>query len=405
MGVKISKDKILFSPGDISSDFRPVGKDTNQETYIMGTFNPGMTRLKNNNILLMVRVAEALKKFKTETEVFTPRMDLKKKKFVLDSYPRKYVKFTDPRHLDIQQENNSVAIRLTSISWLLPIELTEDGLNIVKIHYNKAIFPSKQYQEFGIEDPRIVKIKNKHYMTVVGVSSNKICSCLYQSNNGLDYALKGLIFDHQNKDVVLFPDKIKGRYAAFTRPEGAGNIAYPYESKMLGGQFINVAYSPDLTHWAPSEGIVLGLRKGTLADEKLAPSSPPVLVNHKGKKFWLLLFHGVKCGRRVHKVGIYRTFTALLDRNDPTKVIRVDYDPFLEFNPGLEKQIKGKLFLKNVIFTTGIIPNKDDYIICSGEADTAVRMTIVAKKQLYLHLERHCKKNECFSKKPGTCEF
>ena len=378
MSITTLNDKVVFSPENISINFCPVAKDTGKETFILGTFNPGMSRLKNNNILLMIRIAEALKGFKGKDFVFTPRMNLKKKKFVLDSYPRKDVKFSDPRHFDITQANGEPALRLTSISWLLPVELSPDGMKIVKIHYNKAILPEKVYQAYGIEDPRITKIKNKYYMTVVGVSPNKICTCLYESNNGLDYKLKGVIFDNQNKDVVLFPDKIKGKYVALTRPEGASNIAYPHEDKLLvGGEYINVSFSPDLKYWAPYENLLLTLRKNSLVEKKIGNNSPPILIDFNKKKYWLLLFHGVQRGG-IHNIGIYRTFVALLDKNNPTKIVKIKYTPFLEPNLKLEQQIKGKMFLKNIVFTTGIIPHGKDYLVCSGEGDTVVRMTRIS---------------------------
>lgn len=382
MGIKTLEDKIVFSPENISINFCPVAKDTGKETFILGTFNPGMTRLKNGNILLMIRIAEALKGFKGKDVVYTPRMDLKKKKFVLDTYPRKDVKFSDPRHFDIIQANGEPALRLTSISWLLPVELSPDGMKIVKIHYNKAILPKKVYQEYGIEDPRITKIKNKYYMTAVGVSPNKICTCLYESNNGLDYKLKGVIFDNQNKDVVLFPNKIKGRYVALTRPEGASNIAYPYEDNLLvGGEYINIAFSPDLKYWTPYDDILLTLRKNSLVEKKIGNNSPPILIDFNRKKYWLFLFHGVQSGGS-HRIGIYRTFIALLDKNNPTKIIKIKYKPFLEPNLKLEQQIKEKMLLKNIVFTTGMISHGKDYLICSGEGDTVVRMTRVSKEAI-----------------------
>lgn len=383
--MKSLNDKIIFSPGDIDPDFRPVGKDTGKETFIVGTFNPGMTRLKNNNILLVIRVAEALKKPIGKGYVLTPRMDSKKKKFVLDKFPRKIIKFKDPREIDIIQENKSIAMRLTGISWLLPVELTPDGLEIIKIHYNKVMFPQTAYQEYGIEDPRITKIKNKYYMTVVGVSSNMIGTCLYESANGIDYKLKGLLFNHQNRDVVLFPNKIKNKYIALTRPEGKANIAYPPKSKSIAGRQISMAFSPDLIHWAPYEKSVLTLQKDTLINDRIGACAPPIPIKIKGKDYFLNIFHGVEYdGTRV---GKYRTFAALHDKKDPAKIVKVNYKPLIESNPKLKKQIKGRLFLKrDVVFTTGLLPHEDNYIICSGELDTAVRTTVFSKKQVHKFL-------------------
>ena len=59
--MKFDIDKIVFRPGDVDLLFSPLRKDINVETYVLGAFNPGMTRLPNGNLLIMVRVAEALK--------------------------------------------------------------------------------------------------------------------------------------------------------------------------------------------------------------------------------------------------------------------------------------------------------------------------------------------------------
>ena len=54
-------DRIVFGPGDVDLARSPLAGRIDAETYVLGAFNPGMTRLANGNLLLMVRVAEALK--------------------------------------------------------------------------------------------------------------------------------------------------------------------------------------------------------------------------------------------------------------------------------------------------------------------------------------------------------
>ena len=43
---------------------------------------------------------------------------------------------------------------------------------------------------------------------------------LYNSDDGLNYECKGIILDHQNKDMLLFEGKIDEQYYALTRPLG-----------------------------------------------------------------------------------------------------------------------------------------------------------------------------------------
>ena len=59
-----SVDQIIFGPDDVDLERSPLRasmRDLNIETYTLGAFNPGLTRLLNGNLLMMVRVAEALR--------------------------------------------------------------------------------------------------------------------------------------------------------------------------------------------------------------------------------------------------------------------------------------------------------------------------------------------------------
>ena len=55
-------DALVFTPADVDLSRSPLKGRIDAETYVLGAFNPGMTRLANGNLLLMVRVAEALRK-------------------------------------------------------------------------------------------------------------------------------------------------------------------------------------------------------------------------------------------------------------------------------------------------------------------------------------------------------
>src|SRR3546814_6196437 len=81
---------------------------------------------------------------------------------------------------------------------------------------------------------------------------------------------------------------------------------------------------------------------------------------------WLLLYHGVETGE---KVGIYRTFWALLDLEDPSRVLRLEDDqPILEAKPALTQRVAHQMYLPTpVVFTTGIADAGEHYIIANGE--------------------------------------
>ena len=150
---------------------------------------------------------------------------------------------TGPRHFSLKHGTHRL-LALTSLSWLLPVELTPDGREIVRVHYDHAIEPAASYQEYGVEDARSCRIDDLWYMTSCSVSAERHCTTLHVSLNGLDYELKGIVLDHQNKDMILFEGKVGGRFMALTRPLGEIILAYPEASPYAGGPSINLAQSP-----------------------------------------------------------------------------------------------------------------------------------------------------------------
>jgi hypothetical protein len=66
------------------------------------------------------------------------------------------------------------------------------------------------------------------------------------------------------------------------------------------------------------------------------------------------------------EVGVYRTFWAMLDRNDPLKAIRVEDDSHcFEANPELTKNIQHQIYLNDVVFHHRHRKTGDDFIVAS----------------------------------------
>ncbi len=364
----IFSDKILFSPRDIDREKCPIHIKTGLETTILGAFNPGMTRLPNGNLLLMVRVAEAIKEPIKEGRFrfirWIPGGDYR-----VEEHPTFQLDTSDPRKFRFLEYENIRVFGLTSFSWLLPVELSPDGLSLLNIHYDKIIEPTEAYQEFGIEDPRITRIGEEYYMTTCSVSSERHSTTLYHSHDGINYTLRGIIMDHQNKDMILFPNKINGKYYALTRPLGELYFTTGPEGDTLPGPSINLAESPDLYHWKPVEKAFIRARRNSLISYKLGGGAPPVLT----ERGWLCLFHGVE---KHGTVGKYRTFYAILDTNSPETIISLnDKTPVLEANPALTNHLSEWIYLTDVVFTTGIDVQDDRVIVASGELDLACRIT------------------------------
>ena len=181
----IKSDIFIFSPNDVDLSYSPLRKTLKEKTYVLGAFNPGFCRLKNGNLLMMVRVAEALSNAVVDDKIYSIRWD-EKLGFVTDGWNLSHVNIADPRKFKIKEYDFTV-LALTSLSWLLPVELNEDGSAIKQIHYDKIISPQFTNQEYGIEDARISFIDGRYYMTTCCVSSERHSTMLYVSDDGLNY--------------------------------------------------------------------------------------------------------------------------------------------------------------------------------------------------------------------------
>jgi beta-1,2-mannobiose phosphorylase / 1,2-beta-oligomannan phosphorylase len=370
----IISDRLIFTPDDVDLTRSPLREGLKEKTFVLGAFNPGLCRLPNGNLLLMVRIAEALSAPVRDHKIHCIRWD-EEAAFTTEGWPLSEVEITDPRKFRIKAYPFPV-YALTSLSWLLPVELNQDGSLVTHIHYDKAISPQTASQEYGLEDPRISMIAGKYYMTVCCVSADRHSTMLYLSDNGLDYRCLGMVLDHQNKDMLLFEGLIDGSYYSLTRPMGECYFATAPSSKWHPGAAIHLASSPDLLHWRPSGRPFLRARKSTLSNIKLGGGTPPILTPDG----WLMFYHGVE---DKGEVGVYRTFWALLAKETPSQILALgDGEPLLEANPALTDHIRHQLYLTDVVFTTGIAREGDNYILASGESDLACRITVLSKSFL-----------------------
>jgi len=362
-------DQLVFTPADIDLSRSPLAGKVGAETYVLGAFNPGITRLANGNLLLMVRVAEALRQPIKNGNVHAIRWQ--DGAYLLDAWPLQMVDTKDPRKFLIPGGGWKV-MALTSLSWLLPVELDAEGRSVVAVHYDKAIAPRTSYQCYGVEDARISKVGDRYLMTTCSVSPERHSTTLYSSADALDWQLEGIVLDHQNKDMLIFEGLIAGQYWAQTRPLGDLYFAYPPGSEWRSGPSINLSRSPDALHWKPHDKPGIRPHAATVATARMGGGAPPILTD----RGWLTLWHGVEPSGVV---GIYRTYWSILDKDDPSITVATQHTPLLEPNPVLTEPLKDSMYLDNVVFTTGIADAGDFYVVASGEADLACRITHIRK--------------------------
>ena len=171
--------------------------------------------------------------------------------------------------------------------------VSADGLRWNRLS-QPIMSPDSTDEARGIEDPRIVRIDDVWYMTYTGYSRNGIVAKFARSSNMITWE-RLTPFEPDNKDHVLFSTKIGERFC------------------MLHRRTPNIwlAYSDDLRTWEDHK-IVMAPRDGVAWEaEKIGASGPPILTDDG----WLLIYHGVDAE------NVYRQGVALLDREDPTRVL------------------------------------------------------------------------------------
>ncbi len=367
-------DKLVFCPDDVDLTRSPMAGQIDAETYVLGAFNPGMCKLPNGNLLLMVRIAEALREPIFDGKVHAIRWD-SKEGYVLDGWPLELANTADPRKFQLHGHGWKI-MALTSLSWLLPVELSPDGTRVVDVHYDKAVAPQGTYQCYGVEDARISRVEGRWLMTTCSVSPERHSTTLYSSDNAMDWKFEGIVLDHQNKDMLIFEGLVGGKYWAQTRPLGSQFFAYPPNSPWFAGPSINIASSPDALHWMPYIEPHIRPHATHMMTERIGGGTPPILTEIAGQRGWLTLWHAVEPSQIV---GIYRTYWSLLEPDEPWKVIATSHPPLLEANPALTAPLEHQMYLRDVVFTTGIHEEADHFIVASGEADLACRITHVPK--------------------------
>jgi predicted GH43/DUF377 family glycosyl hydrolase len=370
-------DRLVFTPHDVDLSRSPLAGQFDAETNVLGAFNPALTVLPNGNLLMMVRVAEALRTPISGGMVHAIRWraDGSGGGYVLDGWPLELVDTADPRWFRLHGGGWKI-MALTSLSWLLPVELSPDGLRVVAVHYDHALAPAGPWQCYGIEDPRISRLGETYWMTTCSVSPERHSTTLYTSANGLDWDFQGIVLDHQNKDMLIFEGMVDGQFWAQTRPMGDLYFAYAPGSEWHAGPSINLATSPDGLHWKPHLQPGIRPHAGTVSTARIGGGAPPILAEVNGARGWLTLWHGVEPNEMV---GIYRTYWTLLDEHEPWRAICGSHAPLIEANPGLTTPLDDIMYVRDVVFTTGIVDAGSHFIVASGEADLACRISHVDK--------------------------
>ncbi|MBI4209995.1 MAG: hypothetical protein HY544_00615 [Candidatus Diapherotrites archaeon] len=354
-----SRPKLLLSPEDI----RP----TLPNFRVRGVLNPGAVRLRDGKIMLYARIAETPKHGK---RIFlAPRFSgTKRTKIIIEEIPRSKGRLGPESFI----MDNSI-YRLPTISHFRKILLDESGMNVVEASTAMDFAGLSEDGDFGVEDARITHLrKEKLYaMTYVSVSMcSGVSTSLALSRDLVEWERKGIIFRQQNKDAVIFPEKIGGMYAALHRPEGTMIFDKPR---------IWISYSNDLEFWGRDRPI-LSPRDNSWDELRIGPGAVPLLTGEG----WLAIYHGVRYvnRKRPEKGKVYSAGAMLLDAKNPERVIARTPEDEPLFGPKEYYERTG--FVNSVVFPTAAIPDRDGkgLLIYSGAADSCIEVRKIGIKEI-----------------------
>ena len=233
---------------------------------------------------------------------------------------------------------------------------------------DKPLFDSKDLDPEGemkrLYDPRLTVIDDKPYVCLAMDTNHGIRGCIAALDESFESLEILSVSAPDNRNMVLFPEKINGKYVRLERP-------FTVYSRGGRDRFdLWLSRSPDLVYWGDSE-LVLAVEDVPFANDKIGPAAPPV----RTEKGWLTTFHSVDIDPSRGKNGWEERWTKrycagimLLDLEDPTKVIGMSKLPLIAPETYCETEVG---FRQQVIFPGGMIIEPDGEVkIYYGASDT-----------------------------------
>lgn len=209
----------------------------------------------------------------------------------------------------------------------------------------------------GSEDPRIVRVDNEDtlYMTYtacdrglrVALTSIKVSDFLRENWKWKKPVLISPLGE-VNKNWVIFPSKIKNKYAILHSISPKISIAYRSNLNFRQGEYIESYYNGENKSKSYWDGWVRGA------------GAPPI----KTEKGWLVFYHAID----RNDSGKYKVGAMLLDLENPTKVLSRASEPILE----PDKLYENNGFKSGIVYVSGAVVKDENILLYYGASDSYV---------------------------------
>ncbi len=217
-------------------------------------------------------------------------------------------------------------------------------------------------------DPRVTRIADTYYVTWCLDSKQGPCIGLAKTKDFKTFEQMENITYPANRNCVIFPRKIGGKYAMLHRPSDRGHTPF-------GDIFYST--SPDLIHWG-CHRFVFGTTRGGWQSTKVGPGPVPIEI----KDGWLLIYHGVwtSCNGYLYYAG-----GAILDKEEPWKVLYRTKDYLLA--PTEQYERVGDV--PNVVFPSSAVVEDGRIRLYYGCADTCISMAEAEVDKVVKFIKTH----------------
>lgn len=242
-------------------------------------------------------------------------------------------------------------------------QLTPEGKLIRD--FGKVIEPEHPFELAGCQDPRITPFEGRYYITYAAwdrgfakADRNRLAFAV--TDDFKTYTKLGIMDSpYWDKDHYLFPERVNGKLVLVHRIEPDIQMEF----------FDSVEDMLDRDFWKnyrKNDHTINIRRKYDWESHKIGGGVPPIRTD----KGWLFLYHGVRWLDKEETRFEYCAGAALLDLNDPSKVLGRLPEPL--FRPETDYEKHGDV--ENVVFPVGGYIYNGDLYISYGGADKVVAM-------------------------------